>query len=133
MSELDVASFLAGEAEEAEAVADAEERGERLPTPGQRARRQAVEPAQVYSVRIPVEQLEALRIAAVKVGKAPSALMREWVIERLSTATSDAATEPDDDRGPIVRTRDGVNLGRRRRPLTSQSARGTQVQPAVHG
>lgn len=87
MSEVDVAAFLAGEAEEA--VADAEDRGERLPTPGQRARRQAVDPAQAYPVRIPVEQLEALRVAAAKVGKPPSALMSEWVIERLSAATGD--------------------------------------------
>ncbi len=81
MSESDVASILAGEAEEAEAVADAEERGERLATCGQRARRQAVDSAQVYSVRIPVEQVETLGVAAAKVGKAPSSLMREWTNE----------------------------------------------------
>jgi len=41
----DRADFLAREADDAEAVAEAEERGERPPMPGQRARRPGVDPA----------------------------------------------------------------------------------------
>lgn len=39
--------------------------------------------SQVYSVRIPVEALERLRRVAEASEVAPSALMREWVLERL--------------------------------------------------
>ena len=42
-------------------------------------------PAQVYSVRIPVEALEKLRGIASRSGVAPSSLMREWVLERLES------------------------------------------------
>jgi len=38
---------------------------------------------QVYSVRIPVEKIEALRKIAVELEVQPSALMRQWVLERL--------------------------------------------------
>jgi hypothetical protein len=44
-------------------------------------------PSQVYSVRIPVARLETLRQIAREQGIAPSALMREWVLERLSAET----------------------------------------------
>jgi len=43
----------------------------------------AVNPSQVYSVRIPVDRLEELRRVAESRGLAPSALLRSWVIERL--------------------------------------------------
>ncbi len=119
----DRAAFLSREAEDAEAVAEAEERGERPPMPGQRARRSASDPAQVYSVRIPVSQLEALRIAALKVGKAPSTLMREWVLERL-VATQSPADEQGTSVGPaaVVRARDRINLGPRRRTGETHAA-----------
>ena len=49
-------------------------------------------PAQVYSVRIPVERIEQLRTVAGVEGTTPSSLIRKWVIERLDstprTATS---------------------------------------------
>ena len=41
------------------------------------------EPSQVYSVRIPLERLEALRLVASRKSVRPSTLMRQWVIERL--------------------------------------------------
>ncbi len=41
------------------------------------------EPAQVYSVRMPVDRLEQLRSVAEHEGLSPSALMRAWVLERL--------------------------------------------------
>lgn len=41
------------------------------------------EPSQVYSVRIPVDRLEQLRRVAERRRVAPSALLREWVVDRL--------------------------------------------------
>jgi chemotaxis protein histidine kinase CheA len=79
-----VREMLAREAEEAEAVADAEERGEVAPAPGQRARRQPAEASQVYSLRVPVNRIEQLRQLADEIGEAPTALMRRWVLERLA-------------------------------------------------
>ena len=75
--------ILAREAQEAESIADAEERGERAPAPGQRGRRQAANPSQVYSVRIPVDRLEQLRALAAERNVAPTALLRQFVLERL--------------------------------------------------
>ncbi len=84
-----VRDMLAQEAEEARAVAEAEERGERAPSPGQRARRQpAGEASQVYSVRIPVGRLEQLRRLAEERGVTPSALLRQFVLERLDTESA---------------------------------------------
>ena len=40
-------------------------------------------PSQVYSVRIPTQRLEELRLVAARQRVAPSALMRKWVLERL--------------------------------------------------
>jgi hypothetical protein len=78
-----MAEILAREAEEAEARAEAEERAEVAPKPGQRARRQAADATQVYSVRIPVDHLEDLRQLAGQLDIPPSVLLRRWVIERL--------------------------------------------------
>jgi hypothetical protein len=78
-----VAAMLAREAEEAEARAAAEDRGDVRPARGQRARRQASEASQVYTVRIPVDRLEELRRVARQRGEAPSALLRSWALERL--------------------------------------------------
>jgi hypothetical protein len=43
----------------------------------------AEKPSQVYSIRIPVDRLEQLRGVAEDQGVPPSALMRQWVLERL--------------------------------------------------
>lgn len=83
-----VRDMLAREASEAKAVADAEERGERTPAAGQRARRQAGEASQVYSVRIPVDRLAQLRRLADARGVAPTALLRQFVLERLDAETA---------------------------------------------
>ncbi|GAB3354382.1 hypothetical protein [Modestobacter lapidis] len=40
-------------------------------------------PAQVYSVRIPLDRIDQLRAVAAERGTTPSALMRAWVVERL--------------------------------------------------
>ena len=77
MSYRDVRRMLSDEAEEAEQSRD-ESVG-----PMYRRARPSREPAQVYSVRMPVERLEQLRLAAKRVGMTPSALMRKWILERL--------------------------------------------------
>lgn len=41
------------------------------------------EPSQIYSIRLPVSAIEQLRSLAITEGKAPTALLREWVLERL--------------------------------------------------
>lgn len=48
-----------------------------------RARRNAKNPSQVYSLRIPVEQIEQLRQLAEARHETPSGLLRRWVLHRL--------------------------------------------------
>ena len=88
--------ILAREAAEAEARAEAEERGDVRPEPGQRGRKRAEDPSQVYTVRIPVSRLRRLRELAEDLGIAPSALIRQWVIERLDeSGAQDQQTAPE--------------------------------------
>jgi hypothetical protein len=75
--------MLAREAVDAERRADKEQRGEVASTPGQRGRRRATDPSQVYPVRIPVSRLRQLRSVADRLGVPPTALIRQWVLERL--------------------------------------------------
>ncbi len=76
------------------------------------------EPAQVYSIRMPVEKLEELRREAEAAGMTPSALMREWVLERLASQEAD----PDDRLSQAMRS--GVNeLIRQNRTLRRQLSR----------
>ena len=84
----DVGGLLAAEAEEAERHMDEEDLG-----PSYRRKHPPREPAQVYSVRIPVDKLEQLRERAAEMGIAPSALMRQWVIERLDSLEA-VSTDP---------------------------------------
>jgi len=72
-----IADMLAAEAEEPERHRDEPSK------PMFRSRRQASDPAQVYSVRMPVAKLEQLRRLAAKVETNPSSLMRQWILERL--------------------------------------------------
>lgn len=59
------------------------------PTAKKYVRRRAPgSPSQVYSVRLPVDRIGALRRVAQGVGRSPSALLRDWVLERLSEAVS---------------------------------------------
>ena len=78
-----IREILAREAAEAESIAEEEENAKRPPQPGRRGRRQAADPSQVYSVRVPVERLEQLRKLAAERGVAPTALLRQFVVERL--------------------------------------------------
>jgi hypothetical protein len=52
----------------------------------------ARQPAQVYSVRIPLDRIEQLRAFAGRVDTTPSALIRTWVIEKLDEAGKRAGT-----------------------------------------
>jgi hypothetical protein len=81
--------LLAREAVEAEARADAEERGSVSSPRGQRGRKRSEDPSQVYAVRIPVSRLNEIRSLADRYGEAPSALIRQWVIERLDDLKSE--------------------------------------------
>lgn len=86
MSEHNISDVIAAEAEQAE-----EHRDDAPTTPGYRRTRPAREPAQVYSLRVPVDRLEQLRELAADKGVTPSALMREWVLERLDVETAPLA------------------------------------------
>jgi hypothetical protein len=77
----DIGRLLAEEAEAAE-----EHRDDDVPLV--RSRRPAKEPAQVYSLRVPVEKLEELRRLAEERHLTTSALMRSWVLERLEQESS---------------------------------------------
>jgi hypothetical protein len=101
---------LAREAAQAEARAEAEERGEVMPTPGHRGRRPAADPSQVYTVRIPVSRLRELRVIADELGEPPSTLIRRWVLERLDAAESEAKGNDVSQE----QRRGGLRLGRRR-------------------
>lgn len=79
MSE-DIREVLAREAEESEQQGDQS-------TPLVRRTRPPREPAQVYSVRMPVDRIDQLRQIAERAGVSPTALMREWVLERLDNET----------------------------------------------
>ncbi|MGH3302037.1 MAG: hypothetical protein ACRDOK_10220 [Streptosporangiaceae bacterium] len=109
--------ILAREAAEAEARAEAEERGDIAPAPGQRGRKRAEDPAQVYAVRIPVSKLRRLRELAEEMQIAPSALIRQWVIERLDE--SDRRNEDSPAAGDATSTGSAspgeLRLGPRRR------------------
>jgi hypothetical protein len=106
-----IGEVLAREAAEAEARAEAEERGEVAPARGQRGRKRASDPSQVYSVRIPVSRLRELRQIAEQLDVQPTVLIRQWVLERLDqlAAASAAANAKVEVRGQVV------NLGPRRK------------------
>ncbi len=88
---------LAREAAEAEAAAareDAEEQGARRS--GQRARTSTPPASQVYSLRLPVEAIDKLRAVGDRLGEAPTALLRRFVLERLDQETRPARAEAKD-------------------------------------
>ena len=69
-----------GEAERHDAL---DEKGKLDELPFTRLRRYAKEPSQVYALRIPVSRLAAIRWLADRRDEQPTALLREWVLERL--------------------------------------------------
>jgi hypothetical protein len=48
--------------------------------------RRAKDPSQIYSLRLPVTVVEQIRVVAASKGEAPTALLRDWVIEPLDDA-----------------------------------------------
>lgn len=64
-------------------VADQAEETRNEITKVYRSNRPAVEPSQVYSIRIPVSRLGRIRALATKYGIAPTAMLRKWILERL--------------------------------------------------
>jgi hypothetical protein len=110
-----VRDMLAREAAEAEARASAEERGEIAPTPGQRGRKRAADPSQVYAVRIPVSRLHRLQQVAASLNVQPTALIRQWVIERLDELDRGSKSRPDE---PQPSASGELKLGPRRVPVT---------------
>lgn len=78
--------------EEAERHDALERNGELDELPFTRLRRYAKEPSQVYAIRIPVSRLRAIRWLADRRKEQPTALLREWVLERLDEEL--AETEP---------------------------------------
>lgn len=75
----DIAELLAAEAEGADLHADEEDHG-----PSYRRKHPPRDPAQVYSLRIPVARLEQLRQLAADRNVTPSALMRQWALDRMA-------------------------------------------------
>lgn len=116
-----VRDMLAREATEAKALADAEERGEIAPAPGQRGRKRAADPSQVYAVRIPVSRLRRLREVADGLNIQPSALVRQWVIERLDALDASSISHPDEPQPPIPGE---LKLGPRRVPAIYEPGSG---------
>jgi hypothetical protein len=62
----------------------------------------AKQPSQVYSVRLPATLVEELRVLASAKGEAPTALIREWVLDRM---------ERELDQLPEARTASGGGGG----------------------
>lgn len=75
MTEEDLATTLARVAEAAEAEEDTDDTWVRPAAPR--------DPSMVYSVRLPISEVEKLRFVAARKGMTPSALMRAWVLIRL--------------------------------------------------
>jgi aryl-alcohol dehydrogenase-like predicted oxidoreductase len=107
--DLNIAAALAAEAEEVR-VSRAHGKGH---GPLHRGRR-AAKPAQVYALRMPAERLEQLRQLADQEGETPSALMRNWVLERLDLEASGKALDE--------RMRRAVRVELERAGLTSKVA-----------
>lgn len=47
----------------------------------------AVAPSQVYSIRLPVDRIEELRVLAAESDERPTSLIRRWVLEHLDEAS----------------------------------------------
>lgn len=77
--------------QELEEIATAVEGDKDAGGPRVRSMRAPKEPSQVYSVRIPTDRLDQLRRLAAARGAAPTALIRDWVVERLDAETGSPA------------------------------------------
>ena len=71
-----IADVLAEVAEQAEQTRDAF-------TKMYRSKRPPSDPSQVYSIRIPVSRLQKIRRLANRYNMRPTAMLRQWILERL--------------------------------------------------
>lgn len=85
MNEKEIRELLAGEAERMET--------DKTSRRHVRASSRAEEPSQVYSIRIPVDRLEQLRVIAAGNGERPTALLRRWALERLRDELATSAID----------------------------------------
>jgi hypothetical protein len=83
VSEKDLSTILKEEAALAEREEDSDD------DVWVRSRRPPKAPSMVYSVRIPVSRLEELRRVAAEAGMEPSAMVRQWVLDRLDSELSE--------------------------------------------
>jgi hypothetical protein len=83
VSEKDLAAILREEAALAETEEDSDD------DVWVRSRRPPKAPSMVYSVRIPVSRVEELRRVATEAGMEPSAMVRQWVLDRLDSELSE--------------------------------------------
>jgi hypothetical protein len=67
----------------AEEAVLAEQAENRAGGPYVRSRRRPKDPAQVYSLRVPVDRLDLVRQLAERENTTQAALLRKWVLERL--------------------------------------------------
>ncbi|MEX2556676.1 MAG: hypothetical protein WEB06_13755 [Actinomycetota bacterium] len=89
--------------EEAERLDDLEEKDALDPVPFTRLRRYAKEPSQVYAIRIPASRLEVIRRLAERRKEQPTALLREWVLERLDEELAETGPKNVREDPPIYR------------------------------
>lgn len=83
------------------------------------------EPSQVYSVRLPATVVEELRVLASAKGEAPTALIREWVLDRME---EELARLPGWKKGSSAR---GARSTRRRKSGAAGSS--SRKRPAAPG
>ena len=94
MTSSSIGEVLANEA------ALAEQAEKRAGGPYVRSRRRPKDPAQVYSLRVPVDRLELVRQIAEREKTTQAALLRKWVLERLDQelARQSGTAAPDNER-----------------------------------
>lgn len=68
------------------------------------------DPAQVFSIRMPVNRLEEIRRLAERSHVSPSALMRRWILERLDRQAEQSSNALQSDGGALVQREDIVVL-----------------------
>lgn len=124
----DMRRQVAAEVEAAERELDELDRDDST-APPVRARRQAKEPSQVYSIRVPVDRLEELRSLAEARGETPSGLMRRWVLERLASEVSGEVGGSALTREALLETMDeAVTQALMKRGLLDLSAGATRLE-----
>lgn len=72
------------------------------------------EPSMVYSVRIPVGRVEELRLVAAAAGLEPSAMVRQWVLERLDAKRPGRQAAVSDLAGHLDQLLSAMSEGLRR-------------------